>query len=261
MRFLIAYILIAALALVTLGLTPRHGGDAHMDMAADMTPDMADDAPDFGGSVRAYLLENPEVIVEAITILEQRRELAEAQSDRDLVLAQADALFDDGYSYVAGNPNASVKIVEFLDYRCGYCRRAHPEVNAMLETDDDLLVVYKEYPILGEQSVIASQFAIATRRVYGGEAYKNMMDALMGFSGNYSEPVLNRLAAGLGLEGSAILAEMANPEVAAEINRNRALGSVLSITGTPTFVVETEMLRGYVPYAQFVQIVNEIRGS
>lgn len=252
MRFLIAYVCIAALALFAIGFNGN--GQAPQPVA-----DTSTEVEDFGGSVRAYLLENPEVIIEAISILEQRREVAEAQADRNIVLAHADELFDDGYSYMAGNPDASVKIVEFLDYRCGYCRRAHPEVNAMLAGDDDLAVIYKEYPILGEQSVIASQFAIATRRLFGGQAYSNMMDALMGFSGNYSDAALKRLASGLDLDGDAILAEMQSEAVTAEIARNRALGNILSITGTPTFVVETEMLRGYVPLATFVQIVQEIR--
>lgn len=243
--------LIKALALTAALAAPAH--------ALDLNNMSESESAAFGDAVRAYLLENPELIVEVISVLEQRREQASLQADRQLVLAQADELFDDGYSYVAGNPDATIKIVEFLDYRCGYCRRAHPEVNAMLEGDDDLAVIYKEYPILGEQSVIASQFAIATRRLFGGDAYKNMMDALMGFSGNLTDRSLSRLANGLGLDGDAILDEMEDDAVAAEIARNRALGNVLSITGTPTFVVETEMIRGYVPYAQFVQIIEEMR--
>ena len=83
---------------------------------------------EFGAQVREYLLENPEVILEAINILEERNAVAEAAADKELVAANADELFDDGFSWVGGNPDGDITLVEFMDYRCGYCRRAVPEV-------------------------------------------------------------------------------------------------------------------------------------
>ncbi|MCP5114952.1 MAG: DsbA family protein, partial [bacterium] len=82
----------------------------------------------FHAEVRAYLLKNPEVIFEAIQILEERRNMAEAEADRDMVRDNAGAIFTDGFSFSGGNPDGDVTVVEFLDYRCGYCKRAHPEV-------------------------------------------------------------------------------------------------------------------------------------
>ena len=79
---------------------------------------------EFGAQVREYLLENPEVIIEAINILEERNATVEAQADKELVAANADELFNDGFSWVGGNPDGDITLVEFMDYRCGYCRRA-----------------------------------------------------------------------------------------------------------------------------------------
>ena len=95
----------------------------------------------FRAEVRSYLLENPEVIFEAIQILEQRREQQSAAADRQLVVDHATALFDDGFSFVAGNPDGDVTIVEFLDYRCGYCKRAHPVIEELLERDPNIIAV------------------------------------------------------------------------------------------------------------------------
>ncbi|MDG1430046.1 MAG: DsbA family protein [Paracoccaceae bacterium] len=215
----------------------------------------------FGDAVRNYLLENPELIIEVIQVLEQQRQVDEVQSDRDLVNAFADDLFDDGFSHIAGNPDGSVDIVEFVDYRCGYCRKAHPEVKEIIAENDEVRMVYKEYPILGEESVIASRFAIATRMLFGGESYEAMQDALMAFGGSLNEVNLRRLANALDLDDDAILAEMTSVAVSEEINANRALGNQMSITGTPTFILETEMLRGYVPKAQFVQLISELSGE
>ena len=92
----------------------------------------------FGEAVRSYLLENPEVIFEAIQILEQRRAVAAAQQDSEVVRSNADALFNDGYSFTMGNPDGDIVVVEFLDYRCGYCKRAHPHVLELLERDPNV---------------------------------------------------------------------------------------------------------------------------
>jgi protein-disulfide isomerase len=133
----------------------------------------------FRAEVRAYLLENPEVLMEAIGVLEQRQAAAEGERDAMSVAANADALFNSAFDWVGGNPEGDVVLVEFMDYRCGFCRRAHPEVEDLVALDGNIRYVVKEFPILGEQSVLASQFAIATRIAHGDDAYGAMNDALM----------------------------------------------------------------------------------
>ena len=230
--------------------------------AAAEIVDMSDEErAAFREEVREYLLANPEVLMEAIGILESRQAEAQAQADVDLVAEHADALFEDGKSWVGGNPDGDVTMVEFLDYRCGYCRRAHPEVNDLVETDGDIRYVVKEFPILGEQSVLASQFAIATRNVVGDEAYKDVHDALMTLRSDVTQPALERIADDLGLDASAIAAAMDAPEVAEEISSNRALAQSMGISGTPTFVVGDQMLRGYLPLEQMMQVVDRVRNE
>ena len=228
-------------------------------LAFDITEMTNAERDAFRSEVRDYLLENPELIIEVISVLENRSAKATKDAEIEMVLQNHEELFDDGYSFVGGNPDGDLTIVEFLDYRCGYCRKAHPEIAELLANDGNIRFVAKELPILGEASVIASRFAIATRRLFGSDAYETMHDALMNMQGNPSAPVLSRLADSLGLDAEAILDEMTSDEVTNEINRNRALAGRMAIDGTPTFVVETQMLRGYVPLDQFTQIIAEIR--
>lgn len=215
----------------------------------------------FRDEVRAYLMENPEVIMEAVAVLEQREADAQAQSDKDLVAANADALFDDGHSWVGGNPDGDITLVEFLDYRCGYCKRAHPEVTNLLKEDGNIRFIVKEFPILGEQSVTASRFAIATQQVAGDDAYHAVSEALMAYSGDITEPALRRMAEPLDLPVDDIIAAMGSEEVTAVIEENHALGRALQISGTPSFVMENQMLRGYVPQAEMEMIADEIRNE
>lgn len=209
--------------------------------------------------IRNYLLENPEVIMEAVAVLEQRQQQDQVSADQEMVSRNSDAIFNDDHSWVGGNPEGDITIVEFLDYRCGYCKRAFGEVKELLETDGNIRFIVKEFPILGEASVMASRFALATKLEAGDEAYESLHDALMAFNGDITEAALKRLATSFGLDADAIAARMEDDEISEAIAKNHALASALQITGTPTFVMGDQMVRGYVPLEGMEQIVAELR--
>ena len=97
----------------------------------------------FRAEIRAYLLDNPEVIYEAVDILQQRQAQTETQRDLELVENNSAAIFADGYSYVGGNPEGDITLVEFVDYKCGYCRKAHSEVEELLARDGNIKLIIK----------------------------------------------------------------------------------------------------------------------
>lgn len=214
----------------------------------------------FRAEVRAYLLENPEVLMEAMNVLQAREREAALAADRSLAQLHASSLFDDPTSFVGGNPDGDITVVEFLDYRCGYCKRAHPEVTELISADGNIRFIIKEMPILGEQSVLASRFALATKLSAGDDAYKLVHDTLMEFNGEVTLDAMTRLGNTLGLDTEAIVAAMDSDEVNDILQRNMQLAQALNINGTPTFVVSDQLLRGYVPLPQMQQIVAEIRG-
>lgn len=228
--------------------------------ALDLKDMSAAEREAFQAEIRAYLLENPEVIMEAVAVLEQRQAQEQAQADVDLVKANADALFSDDRSWSGGNPEGDITLVEFMDYRCGYCRRAFPEVETLVELDGNIRVIVKEFPILGEQSMLAARFAIATLQKAGDDAYKQVHDALMTFNGDITETALRRLGDGFGLEVETIIGHMDSDAVTDVIAANHALAQRMNISGTPSFVMGDQMLRGYVPLEAMQQIAADIRG-
>ncbi|MEO0400941.1 MAG: DsbA family protein [Pseudomonadota bacterium] len=228
--------------------------------ALDLTNMSDEERANFREEIRAYLLENPQIIMEAVAVLEQREQAQQAEADLNLVSDNADEIFDDGYSFVGGNPDGDITLVEFLDYRCGFCKRAHGEVTKMLETDGNIRLIVKEFPILGDQSLLASRFAVATKQVAGPDAYKGLNDALMTMNGDVNMRTLLRMASTFGLDADAIEARMDSEEVTEEIRRTRALAQQLNITGTPTFVLQDELLRGFLPYDEMMALVEEKRG-
>ena len=243
--------LISALALAATLAQPALALD--LDQMSDAERDA------FRAEIRNYLLENPEVIMEAVAVLEQRQAEAQSKDDEDLVRVNAEDIFEDGYSWVGGNPEGDITLVEFMDYRCGYCRRAFDEVHDLLDSDGNIRFIVKEFPILGEESVLASRFAIATQQLNGDEAYKSVHDALMTYTGAITETSLGRIADTLGLDPMVILDHMNSDEVSEIISKNHELAQRLSISGTPSFVMANQMLRGYMPADEMQKIAEEIR--
>jgi len=231
---------------------------AFAEDAKQMTPE---EREAFGAEVRAYILEHPEVLVEAMNILQAREDAAATERDTALVLAKSEDIFASANDWVGGNPEGDITLVEFMDYRCGYCRKAYSDVEELVKSDGNIRFVLKEFPILGEASVLASQFAIAILQLHGPDAYKSAHDALFTLRGEPTPETLSRLASDLGLDPAPILARMAGPEVNAVIAANHALAESMSISGTPTFVLKDQMLRGYVPLEGMRDIVKDARAG
>ena len=205
--------------------------------------------------IRAYILDEPEIILEAFQLLEEKRVVEEAQSDIDLVRNNAGQLFEDGYSFVGGNPEGSITLVEFQDYRCGFCKRAHGEVQELVAEDGDIRLIVKEFPILGPDSMIASELAVATLMTQGDKAYKRLSDALMTYGGPINDQTIDRLAQGALVDIAQSRAALNDPEVQKRIAETRALGGTMNITGTPTFIIGEKIIRGYLPKEQMAEVV------
>ena len=198
----------------------------------------------FGEAVRDYLMANPEVLVEAINVMEERRVADEAKNDKLLVANNKDAIFDDGHSWVGGNPDGDVTLVEFIDYRCGVCKKVNPDLEKLISADGNIRWILKEFPILTQESDLAARFAVAVQQEAGADAYKKTHDALMESRGPVNLESLTALAGDLGVDGKAVLNRMNTEEVSAVLRKNRQLAEQMSVMGTPTFIIGGEMLRG-----------------
>lgn len=215
----------------------------------------------FREEVRAYLLENPEVLIEAMDVLQSREQEAATLRDVQMVASLGDEIFNNPNDWVGGNPEGDLTLVEFMDYRCGYCRKAYEEVDKLIQTDGKIRFVVKEFPILGEASLMSAQFAIAVRQLHGDEAYAKAHDALMTLRGEPTPETLARLAGDLDLEAQPILDRMGAPEVMQVIKDNHALADKMQITGTPAFVLKDMVMRGYAPLDVMRDFVADARSD
>lgn len=198
----------------------------------------------FGEAVREYLMTHPEVLVESINVLEERRAASEVENDVALVAANQDAIFDDGHSWAGGNPDGDVTMVEFIDYRCGYCRKFNEQVHDIVESDGNIRLILKEFPILGQDSETSARFAVAAKQIGGDEAYLKAHEELMELRGAPSPEALGKIAAEIGIDGDEVLNTMNTESVSAVLRENRQLAERMAIMGTPTFIIGDTLLRG-----------------
>ena len=231
------------------GLAVLHGATANSAEPSDVE--------EIERIVREYLLREPEVIYEAIQELQLRRETVEREQRQAAIVERRDDIFENPSDPVVGNPDGDVTLVEFFDYRCGYCRQMAPAMQGLIAQDENLRVVLKEFPILGPDSVVAARAALAAK--IQGE-YGPFHFALMDADHLTAESVL-QMAAEHGLDPVRLEEDMESEEVLRQIDENIELAQSLGITGTPSFIVGDTLVPGAISIAQLNQLIVDERNK
>jgi protein-disulfide isomerase len=241
MRRLALILVVAALTAILAAAWFANTVDAQR---AQISPQMSTEPAEldpFEQRVREYLLRNPEVIMEALQVLQGRQRAAEAENLKRTIAERSDEILNDPAAPVGGNPSGDVTLVEFFDYNCPYCRRVAPTVSALEEDDPDLRIVYKEYPILGPDSQFAARAALASKKQ---GKYVPFHNALMQASEQVTEESVMEIARTVGLDPEQLETDMQHPAIQEAIGRNLRLANALGITGTPSFVIGEEIVPG-----------------
>ncbi|MDA5095844.1 DsbA family protein [Aliiroseovarius sp. KMU-50] len=200
--------------------------------------------------------ENPGIVMEAVSILEQQQAEAAELARADTLSNQRNLLEQDPNAPVLGNPEGDVTVVEFFDYNCPYCRRAMDEVQGLLDDDPNVRLVYREWPILGEGSVFAARAALASRNQ---GKYEEFHWAMMGMKGRADEASVMRIAEEIGLDLDQLQKDMQAPEIEEHIVTSMNLSRSLGFSGTPSFVIGDELVPGFVEKAQLLDAVTATR--
>ena len=194
--------------------------------------------------VREYILENPEIIEEALIVLRDRDIAAEAAAVKAAIAENKDALYNHTGDYSIGPADAKVTLVEFFDYRCGYCKSSVNWVRALPEAyDGQVRVVFKELPIFDGISRTAALAALAAGKQ---GKYVELHVALMNLKSNddLTEAKIDELAAAQGINVAKMRADMKSDAVQKQLTEMRALGQTLAVTGTPGFFIGDEHIEG-----------------
>jgi protein-disulfide isomerase len=205
--------------------------------------------------VREYLLSNPEIIEQASAALRARQAEAQEKATQAAIKTQHAALYQHAATPIMGNASGDVAVVEFFDYRCGYCKRVAPAVNALVKNDANVKVVLKELPILGPESVFAARAALAAHKQ---GKYTAMHLGLLAADALDEKSVL-AVAASAGLDVERLQRDAKDESISKQLAENQALADALAVNGTPAFIVGNRMLPGAVDEAGLAAIVGAER--
>ncbi|MBS97724.1 MAG: hypothetical protein CMI01_03485 [Oceanospirillaceae bacterium] len=211
---------------------------------------------EFEQRVRDYILSHPEVVVEAFTLWQAQQQAQQQGQIKATIAEHQAAIFEDPDSPVGGNPEGDVTIVEFFDYNCPYCKKVVPVMAALAEADSQLRFVYKEFPILGPASDFAARAALAAREQ---GKYLELHQALMTSDTRLTEDRVLELARETGLDIDVLKTDMQHEAIEAQFARNRQLARALNITGTPGFVIGSEVLGGAADRRTFEALIERAR--
>jgi len=204
------------------------------------------EGPRFEMAIHDYLIEHPDVLIEMQQILVARQGSDQQVARQEaLDLIGVDALLDPAIAYVEGPDNASVTVIEFFDYRCGFCKASLPAVkSALAENGADMKFAFVEYPILTEDSLVAARAAVAARRQPG--TYVPFHLALMETQGDLPLERILSIAETVGIDIGQLQNDMADPAILENIEAAHDLAQELLVNGTPTFVINGEFVVGQI---------------
>ncbi len=210
--------------------------------------------------VRDYILRNPEIVLEAIRILQAREQAAVGERALHAVAANNTELRHDPTTPVGGNRDGDVTIVEFFDYACPYCRNAHPILAQLAKDDPNVRIVYKEFPVLGEASVAAARVGVAVH-LLAPARYEAFHAAMFQARGRLSVELAVQTAVEVGVDRVRLLDAINSEEVSALIAKNVRLAEAIGVNGTPGFLIGDTIVPGLIQADQLKQLIAQARDA
>ena len=244
--------------ITALGLAAALAGAACLAAPASADEFTPAQKQELGAFIKDYLVNNPDVLREAIEALDKRdKEVAEAERQKTVV-DQAGALFSSKFQATIGNPKGSATLVEFFDYNCHFCKGALPDVTKLMKDDPNLKLVLKDYPVLGPGSVEAAKVASAARNQLPGDRFWQFHSKMLSMHGPIGKAEALGVARELGLDMDRLAKDTESPEVTAGLEEVMGMADALRINGTPSFVVGQEVVVGAVGYDPLKEKIDAV---
>lgn len=208
--------------------------------------------------IRSYLIEHPEILREMSQKLQESERQAEEKVRGAALTTQTAAIYKTTGDNVLGNPKGDVTIVEFLDYNCGWCKKSMTEMQSLIESDKNLKVIFKEFPIFGENSEYAARGALAA----GMQGkYWPLHVAMFSHEGQVTKEVVDELAKAQGLDMDKFKKDMTDQTVIDTIATNYELAKSLQLNGTPAFIIDDQVVPGYLQLDGLQASIAKVRAN
>jgi protein-disulfide isomerase len=184
--------------------------------------------------IHDYLLNNPQILLEAAGKLQQQTDKQNQEKIAKILASNANALLHAPNTPIFGNPKGAVTLVEFFDYQCSYCKKMSPAITKLAQTNPNLRIVMKEWPVFGESSDFAARAALASQLQ---NKYPAFHQALMATKGRLTNQDVLTVAKNSGLDVDKLQIDMLSKPVMSELKSNLMLAHALQLIGTPAFII------------------------
>lgn len=236
-------------------LVAAAGGYAFKEFAVarDAAPEVGLDL-----AISQFLKDHPD---EVLAALKQAQSMAQQQQEAEAQQAleqKQGQIFNNPADPVIGNPQGDVTVVEFFDYRCPYCKRVADSLADLVKSDPNVRVVFKEFPILGPESMVAAKIALAAHRQ---GKYEAVHMAFMAHKGSFEQAALLELAASVGADAAKLAGDMEDPAILGQLQANDSLAATLGITGTPGFLFGKQLVPGAISLDDMKKLVSTARAQ
>ena len=210
---------------------------------------------DINKQIENFILENPEIIIKSLENYEKKIFDENTKKNKKQILQKSSQIFNSDNGMFSGDKNAKHTIVEFFDYNCSYCKKAHNDLKKVLNNVPNVKVVYKNFPILSEQSMKLAKIALLIS-MKSNEKFNIFHDAVMKKKGLLSEDDLSNVLKKINLNLSNLERELDNKQISQNIFSDTQLAKDLNLQGTPAFIINNDLFFGYIDYDEIVKILN-----
>lgn len=198
---------------------------------------------EMGEIIRQYLIENPEVLLEVQSAYEKKMDDQRNEQAKSVLDGQKDLIFNSPVDLVMGNPQGKIQIVEFFDYNCGYCKQNLSVMQDILDKNNDVRFVLKEWPVLGPDSDAAHRVSDAVHKI-APEKYAPFFLKVMSSRGRANEDKAIEVAVSLDIDEAKLRETMKNNPNTDTQQTTHALAMQLGFNGTPAYIIGDELLPG-----------------
>ncbi len=209
-------------------------------------------------TIRSYLREHPEVVIEAITVWQKRQQLA---SMLPAIENYREFLERDDRTPVLGNPDGDVTLVEFFDYRCGFCRKHYGLINQLVKEDGNIRLIMKQFPILDREGVpphsrLAAAAALAAHKQ---GKFEELHHAMMTSETAVTDSLILTLAARVGLDVLQLRTDMNSKQIQSSLDTSLYVGQDIGFSGTPAYVIGQDVIEGAASYEKMKKAIATAR--
>lgn len=207
--------------------------------------------------VKEYIMDNPEVIVESMQNFQKKAMVEQANRSKEYIKNNINTITD-GQPFI-GNKGASITIVEFFDYKCGYCKKGNAVLEKLIQNDTDVKVVLYALPMMGEQSSVAAKAFNAAWQVAPNK-FAQFNKALMNLS-DINQQSIASVATKVGINPAVLSKSMSSDAVQQKLTENIMTAQNLGIQGIPAFIINGELITSFLDYDQLQTKIKSTRDA